>query len=501
MNAKKSIFCMLLLFCCSATTVDAYYKGDGTIYNPYQIADKADLFQLARTTADYDAYFILVNDIDLDPNTFKAALIAPDTSSADDFQGVAFTGVFDGKGHVIGNLTINTGDARGDFLGLFGYLGSYGEIKNLGLENVSITAGDDSLYIGGLAGANMQGTISQCYVTGAVNGQDNTQYLGGLTGANGGIIGNCYATASVAGASGSQMLGGLVGLNGGRIDNCYATGVVTGAGSYGGFAGLNYTTILSCYFLFPGGGPDNGIAAPYSDLQMRNQYNFAGWDFFAEAANGINEIWQMDGYPVFNWQVPVALLDFALFAQFWLTADCPKDSFCSTVDYFIDRTIDTKDLHQLALSWLGPQVITDYLRIEDDFETGDFTRLNWKFSGDAPWRIDPNTVFEGKFSARSGKISHSQNSALELTVDTTDYDVIVFQLKVSSEEDYDFLIFYIDGQSQPGLFSGEMDWLELSYNLSSGTHTFKWDYIKSADATDGKDSAWIDNVRFIRRNE
>ncbi len=45
-----------------------------------------------------------------------------------------FTGIFDGKGHKIRNLYINRPDE--DNVGLFGVVGSGGEVKNLGLENV-----------------------------------------------------------------------------------------------------------------------------------------------------------------------------------------------------------------------------------------------------------------------------------------------------------------------------------------------------------------------------
>ncbi len=47
-----------------------------------------------------------------------------------------FIGVFDGKGYKIRNLYINR---VGEYdVGLFGYVGSGGEVRNLGLENVQV---------------------------------------------------------------------------------------------------------------------------------------------------------------------------------------------------------------------------------------------------------------------------------------------------------------------------------------------------------------------------
>jgi hypothetical protein len=108
----------------------------------------------------------------------------------------------------------------GTYLGLFGWLGTGGQIRRLGVEDVSIVGGD---YVGGLVGYN-DGAISYCYSTGFVSGD---QYVGGLVGFGGiGTILICYSAASV---SGSFCVGGLVGhTNGGNISNCYSTGFVSG---------------------------------------------------------------------------------------------------------------------------------------------------------------------------------------------------------------------------------------------------------------------------------
>jgi len=53
-------------------------------------------------------------------------------------------------------------------IGFFGYIGEMGEVKNLGLENISVIGNDN---VGGLAGYNLGG-IHYSYVTGNVMGEN-----------------------------------------------------------------------------------------------------------------------------------------------------------------------------------------------------------------------------------------------------------------------------------------------------------------------------------------
>lgn len=117
-----------------------YSGGSGEPNNPYMIGTAADLQVLAADTNDYDKHFILTADINLASYSFSAAIIACDTDKSNlTFEGAVFTGVFDGDGYIISNLTIDAGGTGNDFLGLFGKIGSGSEIKNLSLENVHIT--------------------------------------------------------------------------------------------------------------------------------------------------------------------------------------------------------------------------------------------------------------------------------------------------------------------------------------------------------------------------
>ena len=118
-----------------------YSGGNGTEVDPYQIATKQDLLDLGANTDDYDKHFIMTTDIDLTGEAFTAAVIAPDIISGYDYQGTEFSGTFDGNKYIIKKLSINGG--YNHYLGLFGKTSSSARILELGVENFSVTSGDE----------------------------------------------------------------------------------------------------------------------------------------------------------------------------------------------------------------------------------------------------------------------------------------------------------------------------------------------------------------------
>ena len=64
---------------------------------------------------------------------------------------------------------------------------------------------------------------------------------------------------------------------------------------------------------------------------------------------------------------------------------------------------------------------------------------------------------------------------------------------MSSEANYDFLIFYIDDEEQER-WSGDLWWSEHSYQITPGQHTYKWEYVKDHSVDYGSDCACIDYI-------
>jgi len=139
-------------------------------------------------------------------------------------------------------------------------------------------------------------------------------------------------------------------------------------------------------------------------------------------------------------------------------------------------------------------IIITSLLIED-FESGSFVSFPWQFSGNLPWVTVSSGAWEGQHCAKSGDISHNQTSAMILECDVMLTDSISFYRKVSSETNYDFLKFYING-SLKGQWSGTIPWERLAYEVSPGINTFKWEYVKDVSVSNGSDCAWVDYIIF-----
>src|SRR4030042_1655317 len=136
-----------------------------------------------------------------------------------------FTGVFDGNGHTITNFTYTSTGII--YIGLFGYVDGYAEIKNLGLINTQVDV--ELVIVGSLVGLLRKGTISNTYVEG---GYVSGGMSGGLVGYNeGGIITNCYSSGDV---TASHSVGGLGVFNDGTITSCYSSGYISGHDGVGG---------------------------------------------------------------------------------------------------------------------------------------------------------------------------------------------------------------------------------------------------------------------------
>ena len=135
--------------------------------------------------------------------------------------------------------------------------------------------------------------------------------------------------------------------------------------------------------------------------------------------------------------------------------------------------------------------------IDEDYETGDFTQYAWVNDPDYPWVIDNTRIYEGANSSRSfsglpdGEVSH-----LNIDVNVTAPGDISFYKFVESEQNYDFLQFYIDGDKQ-GEWSGiDNTWSFVSFPVTVGLHNFEWEYDKDGGSNAGQDCAWLDYIVF-----
>jgi len=131
----------------------------------------------------------------------------------------------------------------------------------------------------------------------------------------------------------------------------------------------------------------------------------------------------------------------------------------------------------------------------EDFETGYFNKFNWDTSALKPWTITTVNAYEGIYCAKSAAIPDNDSSVISLNINVLADDSISFYRKVSSENNWDFLNFYIDNK-RIDRWSGQKAWARVSYPISAGNRTLKWTYTKDETTYGGSDCAWIDLITF-----
>lgn len=179
-------------------------------------------------------------------------------------KGACYTGTFDGAGHTITGMAVNTerekvevGLIRGMYIGgIVGCLGEGGTVKNVHVRNAVITS--NAKEQGGIVGYNLGGTVSNCSFSGTMT-NEIVSHMGGIAGLNeGGKVIACYSDATLKGPS---HKGGIVGYNmtykekamNPVILACYSHAAIENENGYddaGGIAGYtsDASTLTACYW-------------------------------------------------------------------------------------------------------------------------------------------------------------------------------------------------------------------------------------------------------------
>ena len=220
----------------------------------YKISSVGQLYWFAQLVneGDYDANAELTNDITINENVLNDGSLNTNSSFREwtpisNNSNSAYTGTFDGNDFTISGLYYN---GSGKYVGLFGYVGSSGQVKNVNIVDSYISNNEDDGYTGGVCGYNNEGTITNCSFAGSITSTGDSAYVGGVCGTNYGTITNCCNTGSVTSSgTGTNYVGGVCGRNYSTITNCYNTGTITGTGEVGGVCGRNGGTITNCYWL------------------------------------------------------------------------------------------------------------------------------------------------------------------------------------------------------------------------------------------------------------
>ncbi|MCL2512854.1 MAG: hypothetical protein FWF08_03040, partial [Oscillospiraceae bacterium] len=157
----------------------------------------------------------------------------------------AFSGIFDGNGYEIKNITIINNDPSNIYTGLFGFVVN-GTIKNLGMAAANIERSIAGGETGGIIGRAENSVINNCFFKGTVTGS----HVGGIAGVSHSIIKNCFNEGTINGAEGA---GGIACSSYKEISDCYNLGAVNAitdswSAGAGGIAGDSWLTeIKNCY--------------------------------------------------------------------------------------------------------------------------------------------------------------------------------------------------------------------------------------------------------------
>ena len=137
----------------------------------------------------------------------------------------------------------------------------------------------------------------------------------------------------------------------------------------------------------------------------------------------------------------------------------------------------------------------------ENFESGDFYMFDWQLDPIYPWQITTNQPYEGTYCMKSGGTGiNNAESNMTITVNIPYDGETSFFSKISSEINYDYGRFYIDG-IEMGNWSGYRNWTEHKYNITAGEHTFQWRYTKDYIINSNDDCFYVDYITFYRELE
>lgn len=284
------------------TPASGFAGGDGTAGNPYRISDAAELALLhekivadeKELKTDYaTAHYVLTADITVNDTADFAnwETTAPAYSWMPiGLDSATFNGVFDGNGHTISGLYINTNCGTADEessnnYGLFDTVN--GTVKNIKIEKSYIAVSGRTCNVGSIAGLLMdEAAVENCSSSAVLYCYDSS--CGGIAGKTyGGVdssmvddgderevkystVSNCTFTGKITQAKDKAMsdIGGIVGGCSGNIASCVNNGTLSFTGdnvdSVGGIAGrMGEGTVSDC--------TNNGTLA----CELKDGSNFA----------------------------------------------------------------------------------------------------------------------------------------------------------------------------------------------------------------------------------
>lgn len=220
----------------------AFYETEAEIY--MEISSAEELAKIGVDTSyPLDGNYILTKDIDL--SAYENWTPIGDINNIDSTTLSyvnTFTGIFEGNGHTISNLTINWTESVGSngqlFIGLFAATQG-ATIRNLVMSNANISAGNGSnqIFVGAIAGG------TEASISGVPTTMENISVINSTLTVNSSY--NAVGLGSFVGTTNKRFTSRRAGSL--KINNCYSNATLLNKKSNsqscaGGFVGYAYAT-------------------------------------------------------------------------------------------------------------------------------------------------------------------------------------------------------------------------------------------------------------------
>lgn len=183
----------------------------------------------------------------------------------------------------------------------------------------------------------------------------------------------------------------------------------------------------------------------------------------------------------------------------------PNETKTLTSYFTVDPSVELGTTFEVAYDFIsGLYEIQDIFTVNhgnimEDFETGEFGE-GWTFSQADAWTIVDGGA-KGKCAKSMNEGVHNSTYWAQLEVNVVAAGDLTFKYYVSSESSssnlWDNLTFFMNGQQKAQWGGTSMTGFEEYVQpVTTGTHTFKWQYSKDGSVSSGEDCAKIDDIKF-----
>jgi cysteine-rich repeat protein len=147
-----------------------------------------------------------------------------------------------------------------------------------------------------------------------------------------------------------------------------------------------------------------------------------------------------------------------------------------------------------TVEYCGDGLVGTLLAANDDFETGDLSRLGWVPGATRGFTVGTAHVHGGTYALGPGNIGVA-GSTSTISLSAASDGRVCFWYAGESESCCDSFTFAVDGTTLLTRLGSYTTWTEFCTDVTSGLHTFTWSYSKDGSINTGWDAFYIDDVR------